>query len=228
MGTRLKKIKHINNKKHKSKMIFVEGNIGTGKSTFLNKLSKDFKVILEPVDEWTSMKNANGKNLLEEFYTEPARNAYLFQSIAFRSRMKNIVNQETCLIERSIYTDRNVFAKTCREDGLIGDIEWSDYNGWFDWLTGVFDIKPHGFVYLRCEPEISYERIQKRKRSGEETISYDYLKKLHKKHDDWLLNEDPTKVLIIDVDEEFENNPEKLQGMIDLVKMVFGEQLTCA
>jgi deoxyadenosine/deoxycytidine kinase len=209
-------------------MIFVEGNIGTGKSTFLNKLSKDFKVILEPVDEWTSMKNANGKNLLEEFYTEPARNAYLFQSIAFRSRMKNIVNQETCLIERSVYTDRNVFAKTCREDGLIRDIEWNDYTGWFDWLTNIFDIKPHGFIYLRCSPEISYERIQKRKRSGEETISYEYLKKLHKKHDDWLLYEDPSKVLILDVDEEFENNPEKLQDMINTVKLVFGDQLTCA
>ena len=209
-------------------MIFVEGNIGTGKSTFLTKLSKEFKVILEPVDEWTSMKNANGKNLLEEFYMDPMRNAYLFQSIAFRSRMKNIVNQETCLIERSIYTDRNVFAKTCREDGLFGDIEWSDYNGWFDWLTNVFDIKPHGFIYLRCEPEISYERIQKRKRSGEETISYKYLKQLHKKHDDWLLYEDPSKVLILDVDEDFENNPEKLQSMIDTVKFVYGDQLKCA
>lgn len=79
------------------------------------------------MDEWSKMKNANGKNILEEFYSDPARNAYLFQSIAFRSRMKNIVHKDDALIERSIYTDRNVFAKTCREDGLIGDIEWDDY-----------------------------------------------------------------------------------------------------
>jgi deoxyadenosine/deoxycytidine kinase len=206
-------------------MIFVEGNIGTGKSTFLTKLSEDFKVILEPVDEWIKMKNANGKNLLEEFYSDPSRNAYLFQSIAFRSRMKNIIRQDTCLFERSIYTDRNVFAKTCREDGLIGDIEWNDYVSWFDWLTSEFQIKPHGFIYLRCDPEVSYERIKMRKRSGEESISFDYLKKLHRKHDDWLLNEDPTKVLIVDVNEDFENNPERLQVMIDQVKLVFGDQL---
>ena len=210
-------------------VIFVEGNIGTGKSTFLTALSQEFKVILEPVDEWTKTKNANGKNLLEEFYSDPARNAYLFQSIAFRSRMKNIVNQDSCLIVRSIYTDRNVFAKTCREDGLISDIEWNDYIGWFDWLTDEFKINPHGYVYLRCDPEISYERIKKRKRSGEETISFEYLKKLHKKHDDWLMvNEDPNKVLIIDVDEDFVNNPKKLQDMIDLVKLVFGDQLVSA
>ena len=205
-------------------MIFVEGNIGTGKSTFLNKLSQKYKVILEPVDEWTKTRNSNGKNLLEEFYSDPSRNAYLFQSIAFRSRMKNIVHQDSCLIERSIYTDKNVFAKTCREDGLINDIEWNDYIGWFDWLSNEFHIKPHGFVYLRCDPEISFERIKHRKRSGEETISFDYLKKLHDKHDEWLLKE--PNVVIFDVNEDFENNPEKLQEMIDKVSHVFGDQLT--
>jgi len=207
-------------------MLFVEGNIGTGKSTFLNKLSQEFKVILEPVDEWTKTRNANGKNLLEEFYSDPARNAYLFQSIAFRSRMKNIVNQDTAIIERSIYTDRNVFAKACREDGLISDIEWNDYCGWFDWLTNEFKVKPTGFIYLRCDPKVSYERVQKRSRSGEESISLDYLKKLHQKHDQWLLNEEKTPVLVVDVNEDFENDPEKLQSMIDRVKEIFGHQLS--
>jgi len=204
-------------------MIFVEGNIGTGKSTFLNKLAEEFKVILEPVDEWTKTRNANGKNLLEEFYSDPARNAYLFQSIAFRSRMKNIVNQNSAIIERSIYTDRNVFAKTCREDGLISDIEWNDYCGWFDWLTDEFKIRPIGFIYLRCDPMISYERIKKRSRSGEESISLDYLKKLHEKHEMWLLKEEASKVIIIDVNEDFENNPEKLQEMINKVKQSFDQ-----
>jgi deoxyadenosine/deoxycytidine kinase len=204
-------------------MIFVEGNIGTGKSTFLNMLSKEYKVILEPVDEWTTNRNSNGKNLLEEFYADPARNAYLFQSIAFRSRMKNIVKQDNAIIERSIFTDRNVFAKTCLEDGYISNIEWMDYIGWFDWLSDEFKIQPKGFIYLRCDPTVSYERIQKRNRSGESTISLDYLKKLHEKHEDWLLSSKNT--LIINVNEDFENNPNKLQEMINKVKVTFGHQL---
>ena len=201
-------------------MIFIEGNIGTGKSTFLTHMSKssEFKVILEPVDEWSKMKNANGKNILEEFYSDPSRNAYLFQSIAFRSRMKNIVHKDDALIERSIYTDRNVFAKTCREDGLIGDIEWDDYVSWFDWLTTEFQVQPKGFVYLRCEPEVSLERIKKRNRSGEENISLEYLKKLHAKHDEWLLNSQ--KVLVLDVNED--NTPEKLEDMVSQIKCFFG------
>jgi deoxyadenosine/deoxycytidine kinase len=201
-------------------MIFVEGNIGTGKSTFLTHLSNEFKVILEPVDEWTQMKNANGKNILEEFYSDPVRNAYLFQSIAFRSRMKNIVHKDDALIERSIYTDRNVFAKTCREDGLIGDIEWHDYVSWFDWLTTEFQVRPKGFIYLRCEPEVSLERIKKRNRSGEENISLEYLTKLHVKHDDWLLK--AKNVLVLDVNED--GTPEKVQEMIAQIKLFFADQ----
>ena len=62
-------------------MYFVEGNIGSGKSTFLKKLSTEFKVVQEPVDEWSKMKNASsGKNILEEFYEDPKRNAYLLGS----------------------------------------------------------------------------------------------------------------------------------------------------
>ena len=205
-------------------MIFVEGNIGTGKSTFLTHLSKEFKVVLEPVDEWSQMKNANGKNILEEFYRDPARNAYLFQSIAFRSRMKNIAHRDNCLIERSIYTDRYVFANTCREDGLIGDIEWGDYISWFDWLTTEFKVKPKGFIYLRCEPEVSLARVKNRNRLGEENISLEYLKKLHRKHDDWLL--DYERVLVLDVNED--STPEKIQNMVSRVKAFFGDQLVCA
>ena len=198
-------------------MYFVEGNIGSGKSTFLKKLSSEFKVVQEPVDEWSKMRNANGKNILEEFYEDPERNAYLFQSIAFRSRVKNITGlNESAIVERSIYTDRMVFAEVCKEDGNINEIEWNDYTEWFDFIVKHIGFKPKGFIYLRTDPEKSYERINKRNRSGESNISIDYLKKLHKRHDKWLVNED--NVLVLDVTEEFESNPEHLEKMLQKVR----------
>ena len=198
-------------------MYFVEGNIGSGKSTFLKKLSSEFKVVQEPVDEWSKMRNANGKNILEEFYEDPERNAYLFQSIAFRSRVKNITDlDESVIVERSIYTDRMVFAEVCKEDGNINEIEWNDYTEWFDFIVKHIGFKPKGFIYLRTDPEKSYERINKRNRSGESNISIDYLKKLHKRHDKWLMDED--NVLVLDVTEEFESNPEHLEKMVQKVR----------
>ena len=200
-------------------MYFVEGNIGSGKSTFLKKLSSEFKVVQEPVDEWSKMRNANGKNILEEFYEDPERNAYLFQSIAFRSRVKNITDlDESVIVERSIYTDRMVFAEVCKEDGNINEIEWNDYTEWFDFVVKHIGFKPKGFIYLRTDPEKSYERINKRKRSGESNISMDYLKKLHERHDKWLMDAN-VPVLVLDVTEDFESNPEPLvQKVRDFVK----------
>jgi len=198
-------------------MIFIEGNIGSGKSTFIQLLKdKGYTINLEPVDKWTSMKNKNGKNLLEEFYADPERYSYLFQSIAFRTRIKSITSNPSDFTERSVFTDRNVFAKTCHETGKMNDIEWEDYCEWFDWLTESLSVKPKGYIYLRADPKVSYDRIKKRSRGGEENISYDYLVNLHTKHDDWLMNE--KNVLLIDVNEEFENNNDKLEEMVNKVK----------
>ena len=199
-------------------MKFIEGNVGSGKSTFLKLLQqKGHRIILEPVNEWCSLLNKNGKNLLEEFYGNQERYAYTFQSIAFRTRINNLKNYNGELIERSIFTDRNVFAKTCYENGKMNEIEWVDYCAWFDWLAETFNIKPTGIIYLRADPETSYERIKKRCRSGEETIPFEYLKQLHLKHEQWLMGGEPN-VLVLDVNDDFENNQEKINEMCEKVK----------
>jgi len=200
-------------------MFFLEGNIGTGKSTLLKKLEDEgIQVVYEPVDEWASIKNKNGKNILEEFYANQARYAYTFQSIAFRTHIKNIKHcDKNSVVERSVFTHRNVFAKTCYENELMNELEWNDYISWFDWLSEEFNIKPGGYIYLQADPKISYERITKRSRDGEGTITFDYINELHKKHEAWLLNE--PNVLVLNVDEDFENNSSKLDEMIIKVKM---------
>ena len=199
-------------------MFFLEGNVGTGKSTFLQHLEKDGNdVIYEPVEQWTSMINENNKNLLQEFYGNQPRWAYTFQSIAFRTRIKNLENcKKNTIVERSIFTDRNVFAKTCHENAMMSSIEWNDYTDWFEWLSSQFNVNPSGYIYLQASPKISYERITKRSRSGEEDIPFDYLESLHAKHEQWLNNE--PNVLILNVDEDFENNENKLQEMLIRVK----------
>ena len=199
-------------------MFFLEGNIGTGKSTFLKMIeTAGINVIYEPVDEWINMKNVNGKNLLEEFYGNQKRYAYTFQSIAFRTRVKNIHNcKHDTIVERSIFTDRNVFAKTCYENGMMNDIEWNDYTSWFDWLSESFNVKPNGYIYLRAPPEISHERITQRNRSGEETIPFQYLSALHDKHEEWLNNE--KNVLILDATQNFKNDEKVFEEMLIKVK----------
>lgn len=190
-------------------MYFVEGNIGCGKSSFLRELEKlHVPILQEPVDVWARTRNENGKNILEEFYSDPTRNAYLFQSIAFRSRVDAMskLTQPKTVVERSVFTDRNIFAATARADGHMSNIEWDDYVKWFDWVIDKCP-KPEKFVYLRAEPETCMERIGHRARSGESTITLEYIQKLHERHDTWLLNE--PNVLVIDATEPLENSIKK-------------------
>ena len=58
-------------------IIYIEGNIGTGKSTFIenlktyldffNDLNYDTHVILEPVNEWLQTTDSSGENILQKF-----------------------------------------------------------------------------------------------------------------------------------------------------------------
>ena len=59
-------------KQHGVPMIIIEGNVGVGKSTFLNYLSKnlDIDVIFEPNQLW---QDVEGHNLLEKFFLDQKR-----------------------------------------------------------------------------------------------------------------------------------------------------------
>ena len=60
--------------------IVVEGNIGSGKTTFLDNFEdqkKDIEIFAEPVDKW---RNVQGHNLLEMMYKDPERYSLLFQT----------------------------------------------------------------------------------------------------------------------------------------------------
>ena len=127
-------------------LIFVEGNIGTGKTTFvqfleLNLNPEKYNIIYEPVDEWQKLKDSQGKNILEHFYEDQEKWAFAFQMNSFISRVKHIQDalkanpDKINIIERSVFTDKYCFAKNCYESGKISDIQYQIYNNWHKWLT---------------------------------------------------------------------------------------------
>ena len=187
--------------------IYVEANIGSGKTTLLNLLEEDYNTIKEPLDEW--LKLTDGKeNILDKFYKDADRWAYTFQMETFMSRIQSIKKNEIegiNIIERSIYTDMNCFASLAHYNGHIQELEWKLYNKWFNWLDNSFDVKADGYIYIRTDPQISYNRIAKRSRTEESSIPFKYLEQVHQKHQQWL-NSTKTPVLILDGNQEFENN----------------------
>jgi len=199
-------------------MYILEGNIGSGKSTFLKKIAAEHSLLniaLEPVNIWA--KEEYGNSLLQNFYANPHRWALTFETFAMQNRIQDHLiyqqSEHTLLVERSIYSGHYCFAKNSHQSGFISKTEWKIYLDIFNTLVTSTCRVPQGFIYLRVDPAISYQRARKRNRSAEQTIPYEYIEHIHERHDDFLikkldisqdLKDVPT--LIIDCNEDFETN----------------------
>jgi deoxyadenosine/deoxycytidine kinase len=186
-------------------MLFsIEGNIGSGKSTLIRAL-KEFQDISnipvifvdEPVSQWESIKNAEGKNMIELFYGNQSRYAFSFQMMAYISRLDMLQEairthpNAIIITERCLLTDYNIFAKLLYENKSMLQEEYEIYVTWFDRFQ---DIKIDGMIYVRTDVEVAFERCKHRSRPGE-TIDIEYLKQCHEKHEEWMKGENS---LIID------------------------------
>ena len=188
-------------------IVTLDGNIGAGKSTLLAALAvqlPDVEVVVEPVAEWMILKNEAGKSLLELFYEDKRRWAYTFQNCAILTRLRTIkeamasTKKRVILTERSVLTDRYVFAEMLRASGDIDKIEWNLYCQWFD--TFAADLPVAGIVYLTTGVSTSGDRIIKRGRAGEEHIPASYLAALETQHKVWL-SSTPLPVLELSTEE---------------------------
>ena len=75
------------------KLISIDGNIGSGKSTLMEALKQKFKgnknvvFLREPVDEWDQIKDENNVTILEKFYANQKDYSFSFQMMAYISRL---------------------------------------------------------------------------------------------------------------------------------------------
>lgn len=202
-------------------VISVEGNIGSGKSTLLKYLTSNLKLsrpvvfLQEPVDEWQQIMSEEGETMLQKFYKNKARYAFSFQMMAYISRLallkKSVEENPDAIIitERSLYTDRFVFAKMLYDTKNIELAEYSIYLKWFDTFASDFPISK--IIYVKTDPPVCLHRIVTRSRSGENVIAIDYLNKCNKYHNimiDKLSPFDESRksldnVLIIDGNDDF-------------------------
>ncbi|KAM4867119.1 deoxyguanosine kinase, mitochondrial isoform 3-T3 [Thomomys bottae] len=167
-------------------------------------------------------------NLLDMMYQEPTRWSYTFQTYSFISRLKiqlepfseKLLQAEkpVQILERSVYSDRYIFAKNLFENGSLSDIEWHIYQDWHSFLLREFAsrLSIHGFIYLQASPqmtlnnvllnrmknkgnsgktniwskgfEVCLKRLHQRAREEEKGIQLAYLKQLHNQHEDWLVH----------------------------------------
>jgi len=191
-------------------IVSIEGNIGSGKSTLLERLRSEYKdnqyirFLREPVDEWEKIRDKDGNTMLQKFYANQKEYSFAFQMMAYISRLTiirenvrdimNAVKQDIdngkvprkyiMITERSLYTDKYVFAKMLYDQGMIEDVKYQIYLNWFDEFAKDFPV--NDVIYVNTDPKKCYERIHKRARVGEEVIPLTYLESCHKYHNEFL------------------------------------------
>jgi deoxyadenosine/deoxycytidine kinase len=191
-------------------IVSIEGNIGSGKSTLLERLREEFKdnkyvsFLREPVDEWEKIKDKDGNTMLQKFYANQTEYSFAFQMMAYISRLTiirenvrdimkaikkekeegNVPKKYIIITERSLYTDKYVFAKMLFDQGKIEDVKYQIYLNWFDEFAKDFPV--NDVIYVSTDPTKCYERIHKRARVGEEVIPLAYLESCHKYHNEFL------------------------------------------
>jgi deoxyadenosine/deoxycytidine kinase len=205
------------------KIISIEGNIGSGKSTLIKKLKEHpefqngFTFLPEPVDEWNTITDSDGITIIEKYYSDQKKYAFSFQMMAYISRLKQLQeskNSSIIVTERCLYTDRNIFAKMLYDSGLIEDIEYSIYLRWFDFF--IKNIHIDHFIYLRNDPKICSERVLLRDRAGE-NIPLEYLTKCHEYHEVWLNNKPNLLVLDGSINYSNELPKEWVQSILSFI-----------
>jgi len=220
-------------------IVSIEGNIGSGKSTLMENLKKTYKnnsqviFLKEPVDEWENIKDSNGVTILEKFYADQEKYSFAFQMMAYVSRLKvlrdalNLIDTTSdkkyiIITERSLNTDRYVFAKMLYESGKMEDVFYQIYLNWFDTFSQEFPV--HKIVYVKVEPNICHNRISKRAREGEDCIPVEYLDACHKYHEEMLQsNHINTEKLVLDGNVDIHEKTTQMEDWLisikDFVKM---------
>ncbi|XP_078095492.1 deoxycytidine kinase 2-like [Mustelus asterias] len=235
--------------------ISVEGNIAVGKSTFAEllekKASRQWEIIREPIAKWCNIPASSCSeelsstqrsvgNLLQMLYQDPHRWSYTFQSYSCMSRIKahlapvsprlQMAEDPVHIFERSVYSDRYIFASNLYELGCLNETEWTIYQDWHTYLLNEFGnrIALEGIIYLQASPEKCLERLRQRGRDEEKEVQLDYLKQLHSRHENWLVKHcmelhfehlKNIPVLVLDVNEDFEDDKSRQEELFKQVKI---------
>ena len=208
------------------KIISIEGNIGSGKSSLVEAMREKYSThpdicfLQEPVEEWKQVKDSNGMTIIEKYYANQNKYAFSFQMMAYISRLAQLrraikKGYRIIVTERCVYTDKMVFAKMLYTDNKIENVEYQIYNKWFSEF--IDEIPEFRYVYLHTSPTVAYNRVNKRARQGEENIPLDYLQKCHGYHEHWLSKMPNENILILKGDVDTDEFPEQKNLWINTI-----------
>ena len=191
--------------------IGIVGNIGVGKSTFIEAASS------APLDKilcsvYPKPKGCEGvfafpekfnPIVLDSFYHDPIANAFMAQIEFFNGRLDRQKLIHSCrgivLEDRTLAEDYHIFGKAQRILKNMSEPEFIAYQRTYRLMTEQIK-EPDLLVYFKADVPTLLERIKERGREREQAISADNLELLNNLYEDFVAHHVNCPVLVIDAD----------------------------
>ena len=196
--------------------IAIAGNIGAGKTSLTELLAKHYG--------WEAhFEDVIDNPYLNDFYNHMERWSFNLQIYFLKSRFEQLLkiknNDGSIVQDRTIYEDAHIFAPNLKSMGLMNLRDFKNYQELFDLMESQIQ-GPNLLIYLRSNIPNLVNKIHKRGRAYENSISIEYLSRLNERYEAWTSTYDKGKLITIDVDEldfvenkkDFEIIVEKLDG----------------
>ncbi len=192
--------------------IAIEGNIGAGKTSLAQMLSREFnaRLILEEFDD---------NSFLPKFYEDAQRYAFPLEMSFLAARFNQLKKQllEKDLFQQFIVSDY-IFAKCMLFSKTnLTDDEYDLYLKLFE-IINVQMRQPDLLIYLHNPVQKLQWNIMNRGRSYEQKISDEYLQTLSDAYLKYLHANTHLRILLVDCSAvDFVAKPEHYQSLINLV-----------
>jgi deoxyadenosine/deoxycytidine kinase len=176
--------------------IAIAGNMGSGKSTLVEFLSRTYGIapFYEP--------NENNP-YLPDFYSDMRRWSFhsqlYFLSNKFRLHQELDKTPGVVVLDRTIFEDAEIFATALHEMKHMDDRDWRTYWGFYQSILNAIQ-PPDLMIYLRCSVRTLRKRISLRGRAIEKDVPLAYLKRLERLYEGWIGRYTSSDVLILETD----------------------------
>ena len=201
----------------KYNFVTIEGNIGAGKTTLANILSKHYnaRLILEEFAD---------NPFLPKFYENPDQYAFPVELFFMAERYKQLKDLlqtkdmfQSITISDYLFTKCLLFAKV----NLQND-EFRLYQKLFDIINPQI-LQPEILIYLHTPVNRLKENIKKRNREYEQNIPSDYLFQLQETYTQYIKQHN-IKTLFVDASNaDFLGNPEHVKIITDALNKEYDE-----
>ena len=194
--------------------IAIAGNIVAGKTSLTDLLATHYKFEAQ-------FEDVIDNPYLDDFYNHMERWSFNLQVYFLKSRFQQLTqinrSEKNTIQDRTIYEDAFIFAPNLHAMGLLTKRDFDNYYSLFELMETMID-GPDLLIYLRSSIPNLVNKIHKRGRNYETSISIEYLSRLNERYEAWISQYDKGKLLIIDVDDmDFVENPTDLGNIIEKI-----------